>query len=74
MIEAGHATFEQLREDVPDVFEVPAFKDYLAARVASGNMPKAKRGKRRNAEQHAAKRELFCWPAGSSETSSRLPG
>lgn len=59
MIDAGYATFEQLREDVPDVFEVPAFKNYLAARMASGNMPKAKRGKRRNAEQHAAKRELY---------------
>jgi hypothetical protein len=59
MVEAGHATFDQLREDVPDVFEVPEFKDYLAARVVSGNMPKAKRGKRRNAEQHVMKRELY---------------
>ena len=86
MIEAGAATFESLREDLPDVFEVPAFKDYLAARMAANNMPKAGRGKRRNTQQHAAKRELYLlacrvereeqpitWIAACAAACSRLP-
>ncbi|MBN7117568.1 hypothetical protein ACP87_07235 [Pseudomonas oleovorans] len=59
LVEAGHATFESLREDLPEVFEVQAFKDYLAGRMATGSMPKARRGKRRNIVQLAAKRELY---------------
>lgn len=59
LIEQEGLTFEQLREDLPDVFEVQEFKDYLAQRLATNTMPRARPGKRRNAVAHAAKRELY---------------
>lgn len=59
MIEAGDATFDSLREDLPDVFEVPAFNNYLAQRFAANTMPTARVGKRRSIKEHSAKRELY---------------
>ncbi|MDD0843362.1 hypothetical protein [Pseudomonas sp. Gutcm_11s] len=59
LIEAGGATFDSIRERVPEVFDVPLFKNYVAARVASGQMPKGRKGKRPSSATEPAKRELY---------------